>query len=65
MGGAKQPYQEYMDFLAISAAMTETSEDLTKTMELLERNLEIVELKNHTRALKTQLLECHDLIREH
>ena len=60
MGGAKQQYQEMLE------AMTDTSEELAKkTLELLERNMEIVELKGCIRALKKQLLECHDLIREH
>ena len=61
MGIAKQQYQEMLE-----AQMTDTSEELTKkTLELLERNLEIVELKGCIRALKKQLLECHDLIRDH
>ena len=49
MGGAKQQYQEMIEFVA---EMTESSEELTrKTLELLERNLEVVELKNHIRNL--------------
>ena len=29
------------------------------------KNMEIVELKGCIRALKKQLMECHDLIRDH
>ena len=52
MGGAKQQYQEMLE------TMTDTSEELAKkTLELLERSLEIVELKGCIRALKKQLLD--------
>ena len=64
MGVAKDQFQEMVEW--VSAHMTEASEEITKkTLEVLEKNMEIVELKGCIRALKKQLLECHDLIREH